>query len=35
VAGMALTPVAHRPRSRYRGHQLDEGVLGFGPRGER
>jgi membrane associated rhomboid family serine protease len=35
VAGLALTPIAHRPHSRYRGYQPDEGVLGFRPRGER
>jgi membrane associated rhomboid family serine protease len=35
MAGLALTPIAHRPRSRYRGFQSDEGVLGFRPRGER
>jgi membrane associated rhomboid family serine protease len=35
LAGLALTSIAHRPRALYRGYQIDEGVLGFGPRGER
>jgi membrane associated rhomboid family serine protease len=35
VAGLAMTPIAHRARSRYRVYQPDEGVLGFRPRGER
>ena len=35
LAGLTLTPIAYRRRSRYRGYQPDEGVLGFGPWGER
>jgi membrane associated rhomboid family serine protease len=33
VAGLALTPVLHRSRERYRNYQADEGVLGFDPQG--
>jgi membrane associated rhomboid family serine protease len=35
LAGLALTPIAYRPRSRYRRYQPDEGAPGFGPWGER
>jgi len=33
VAGLALTPVLHKSRERYRDYQADEGILGFDPRG--
>jgi membrane associated rhomboid family serine protease len=33
VAGLALTPVLHQSRQRYRNYQADEGVLGFDPQG--
>ena len=35
LAGLALTPIAYRRRSRYRDYQSDEGVRGSGPWGER
>jgi len=35
VAGLVLAPLLHRPRTTYRPYYLDEGVLGFGPRGQR
>jgi membrane associated rhomboid family serine protease len=33
VAGLALTPVLHQSRQRYRNYQADEGILGFDPQG--
>lgn len=35
VAGLLLAPVLHRSRAAYRRYCEDEGVLGFGPRGQR
>jgi membrane associated rhomboid family serine protease len=35
LAGVVLAPVIHRPRPAYRRYYADEGVLGFGTRGQR
>jgi membrane associated rhomboid family serine protease len=35
VAGILLAPVIHRPRPSYRHFYPDEGVLGYGPAGQR
>jgi membrane associated rhomboid family serine protease len=35
LAGVLLAPAVHRPRRTYRPYYADEGVLGFGPRGQR
>jgi membrane associated rhomboid family serine protease len=33
VAGLALTPLLHRSKQRYRPYHADEGILGFDPSG--
>jgi len=35
LVGILLAPAIHRPRRTYRPYYADEGVLGFGPRGQR